>query len=259
MPLFGRHAGMIVRRANAVGLKNGGHLLGIFAAEAIDDRRLAGVATEHFDRLRRPIDQRQDAIDQVRADRSCRPAPAGSRSPSWRDNVVADPRRGRRREGVQAGLRKPLREHGHLPIFGPKVVPPMADAMGLVDREPPHVDSPRRAAKTNRSPAAPERRNKQAKLPLGEARFRPRAVRRANMSAVQASRRIAARSQAIDLIFHQRNQRGDDDVGRIVQQRRHLIAQRLAAAGRHHHQRIASGQRRGDCLGLQGAQRSNPQ
>ena len=48
-----------------------------------------------------------------------------------------------------------------------------------------------------------------------------------------------------DLVRHQRDQRRDDDTDARPQQRRDLVGERLAAAGRHQHQRVAAG---GDML-----------
>ena len=47
-----------------------------------------------------------------------------------------------------------------------------------------------------------------------------------------------------DLVVHQRDQRADDDrdalAGAMANDRRHLVAQALAAAGRHQHQGVAA-------------------
>ena len=52
-------------------------------------------------------------------------------------------------------------------------------------------------------------------------------------AAVQASRRNPAPLQVLHLIFHQRDQRRDHQCRAGSHQRRHLIAQRFAATGRH--------------------------
>ncbi len=44
-----------------------------------------------------------------------------------------------------------------------------------------------------------------------------------------------------DLVVHQRDQRRDDHRAPVAQQRRHLVAEALAGAGRHQHQRVAAG------------------
>ena len=45
--------------------------------------------------------------------------------------------------------------------------------------------------------------------------------------------------QRVDLVFHQRDQRGHHDADARTQQRRDLITHRLAAAGRHQHNGVA--------------------
>ena len=57
---------------------------------------------------------------------------------------------------------------------------------------------------------------------------------------IQHRRLDASLDQARDLVAHQRNQRRDHDAAALAQQRRQLIAQRFAAAGRHQHQAIAA-------------------
>ena len=46
--------------------------------------------------------------------------------------------------------------------------------------------------------------------------------------------------ERVDLVLHQRDQRRDDDADAVAQERGDLVAQRLAAAGRHEHERVAA-------------------
>ena len=48
------------------------------------------------------------------------------------------------------------------------------------------------------------------------------------------------------LVVNQRNERADDDRQTVLNHRGQLVAQRLAAAGRHDHEDIALGERRVD-------------
>ncbi len=50
----------------------------------------------------------------------------------------------------------------------------------------------------------------------------------------------AGLAQCVDLVLHQRDQRRHHDAGAMPQQRGNLVAQGLATAGRHQHQRIAA-------------------
>ena len=60
--------------------------------------------------------------------------------------------------------------------------------------------------------------------------------------------------QLLHLVLHQRDQRRDDHRQPVEQQRRDLVAQRLAAAGGHDRQRIAPGQHVLDHLALERAE-----
>ena len=62
----------------------------------------------------------------------------------------------------------------------------------------------------------------------------------AGQRGIQHRRLDAGLEQARDLVAHQRDQRRDHDAAALAQQRRQLVAQRLAAAGRHQHQAIAA-------------------
>ena len=57
--------------------------------------------------------------------------------------------------------------------------------------------------------------------------------------------RTPLRDERVDLILHQRDQRRHDDADARPHERGDLVAERLAAAGRHQHERVAAGRRRG--------------
>ena len=57
---------------------------------------------------------------------------------------------------------------------------------------------------------------------------------------IEAGRAHAGLCEGVDLVLHQRDQRRDHDAGAFAQQGRQLVAQRLAAAGGHQHQRVAA-------------------
>ena len=71
-------------------------------------------------------------------------------------------------------------------------------------------------------------------------------LRLASQGRIEKGGRNAQFVQCADLVLHQRNQRRDDQRRTVAQQRGYLVAQRLAAAGGHQHQRIAAGQHRVD-------------
>ena len=55
---------------------------------------------------------------------------------------------------------------------------------------------------------------------------------------IQERRSDAGLAQRADLVLHQRDQRRDDDADAVAHESRNLIAQRLAAARRHQHERV---------------------
>ena len=154
---------------------------------------------------------------------------------------------------MDAGRRKPFTEQGQLAVFGPEVMAPLADAVGLVDREPLHaylreqveqvgVDQSLRGCEEQ-----PEFTGGQSVADL------PPLVRR--QSRVKCRGGIADRLQGIDLVFHERHQRRDDDVGRLVDQRRQLVAEAFSSAGRHHDERVVAGETSADGVSLERPQR----
>ena len=80
---------------------------------------------------------------------------------------------------------------------------------------------------------------------------------RRSTRAVEARRRDAAGDQAVDLVLHQRDQGRDDEREPVVaDERRHLEAERLAAAGRQHDDAVAPLEHGADGRALQRPQRS---
>ena len=61
-----------------------------------------------------------------------------------------------------------------------------------------------------------------------------------------------ARRERLDLILHERDERRDDDREVVAQERRQLVAERLAGAGRHNDEHVAACQRRLAGLALAG-------
>ena len=129
--------------------------------------------------------------------------------------------------------------HARLAVFRAELVAPLRDAMRLVDREQRELQARQPLQRAVRQ--QPLRRDvEQIELlldqvardaaRLGRIEFR---MQRAGGDAELAQRR--------DLIVHQRDQRRDHHRGAGPAQRRHLVADALAAAGRHQHQRVAAG------------------
>ena len=134
---------------------------------------------------------------------------------------------------------------------------PTAAGTRAGNRAPTAIRSAPRRWRTARSPrASSSSRQRGVDQPLGRdvergrarrrrARARSRARFRRVLRRVEERRAHAELQQRRDLVLHQRDQRRDDDPGAGAHQRRDLVAQRLAAAGRHQHQRVAAARRRG--------------
>ena len=146
---------------------------------------------------------------------------------------------GGRRQRQQRHLREALLEDAERLVVAAEIVAPLRDAMRLVDRE-------------QRDPAAPQhveamRHHQPLRRHVQESSAPSRAARSIAAASPRRQRGIqrggahAGLAQRVDLVLHQRDQRRDDDADPGPQQRRQLIAQRFAAAGRHQHDRIAAG------------------
>ncbi len=161
--------------------------------------------------LRAQVDARHDAVDEVRpverADQHARIA-----QPQLRDDVGAHALGGGRRVGVQARVGKAVAERGELAILRPEIVPPLADAVRLVDGE---ARAPRRAPRARGSAASAAVRARRTPGDSGPTAISRSASRLSSdaHAAVQRRGRVAAVAQPVDLVLHQRDQRRDDDVG----------------------------------------------
>src|SRR5205823_9964777 len=132
--LPGLHASVIVRRTDAAGSEMRGHVFGVAAREAIDDRRFAVMPVQGVTHLGAYVDARHDPVDEVR---SIEPADEDSRldEPELGDDVFPHALGGGRRVRVKARVWQALAKRGELAVLRPEVVTPLADAVRLVDRE----------------------------------------------------------------------------------------------------------------------------
>ena len=224
------------------------------ARRAIDDAGLAAVPLEHVEDLRLHLRAREHAIHQVRpierADQLLGVAQA-----ELRDDVAPHARGRGRGVGVQADRRPALAQPRELAILGTEVVAPLADAVRLVDGD--EADRARRQQIQEPIGAIADqplgRDIQQLILALAHAARHFRLALRRHR-AVVAGRRHAVADQRVDLVLHQRDQRRHHHRQAFAGDRRRLEAQRLAAAGRQHQQRVAAGQHRIHRLTLQRAE-----
>ncbi len=145
------------------------------------------------------------------------------------------PIRGRRqRDARDAG--KAIGEARERAVLRTELMAPLRHAMRLVDREQRERDA-REPVERAVAEQAFGRDIQQVERALRQiTRDLARLVR--IKLRVQRAGGDADLTKCRDLIVHQRDQRRDDDRGARPAQRRHLVAQALAAPGRHQHQRI---------------------
>jgi hypothetical protein len=164
---------------------------------------------------------------------------AGAAQRQPRDDLRAGllGRGGRHRDPRHRG--PPLVQHGQAQVVGPEVVPPLRHAVRLVDgeqRDRAAVEQPQR-----RFGAEPLRRQvEQVQLAVHE-RVLDAPPRIGILGRVEEARLHAEHVQRVDLVLHEGDQRRDDHAGALAHLRGDLIAQRLAAAGRHERDRVAAG------------------
>ncbi len=134
--------------------------------------------------------------------------------------------------------REALGEHGQADIFGTEIMPPLRHAMCLVDRKQRDAGATeQREAARRQEPLG--RDVEQVQLACDQLRLDRRGLAR-GQGGIEHCRPDPDLDQARDLVAHQCDQRGDHDTAAFPQQRRQLIAQRFAAAGRHQHQAVAA-------------------
>ena len=169
-----------------------------------------------------------------------------------REDLVADHRGrggGAREHG---GPRQVGEQPADLEILRAEVVPPFADAMGLVHRHQRTREIPQQGAEAGK--AEPLRRDvDEAKGARGE---RPharaqlvRAERRGEVGGLDPSR-----GEGGDLVVHERHQRGNDEAGPRQQGGGQLIGEALAAPGGRDEEQAALGEQDLDGLALAGTE-----
>jgi len=141
------------------------------------------------------------------------------------DDVATHPVGGRGRQGDGGRVAQQAAEIAEPGVVGAKIVPPFADAVGLVDRQqldphrPDHVEKPPAAEPFRRDIDQPE-------LAGGHA-LQPRVLLASRQRAVDETDRQAQRLKLIDLVFHQRDQGRDDQRESVQGHRRQLVAEAL--------------------------------
>ena len=246
--LLRAHARVISPRPAAARRERSGHGIDVLAADAVDDACFSRMAADHFLDLQDFVGTRNDAVAQVRpieiADQDHRLP-----QPQLAADVGAHLLCRRSREGVNRRTGKELAQLAELAVFGTEIVSPVADAMRLVHGERAHASLAQQCAE-RRSGQPLRRHEQQPQRTVGRPPL-DGALILARRHAVQCRRGHADRHERVHLVLHQSDQRRHDDREPVEQQRRRLKAERLPSPGRHHQQRVTSGEHSVDGLALQ--------
>ena len=173
------------------------------------------------------------------------------------DNVLLHGPSRRGRQGDRGRTANLLAKAAQPGIVGPKVVSPFAHAMRFVDRQ---QLQPAAAHRLQEARAAEPLGHDIDQLILagGHAR-QPLRLLVGRERAVDECRRQPQGRERVDLVFHQRDQRRDDQRQSGLHDRGQLVTQALAAAGRHDAQAILAGQHGFDHLALPGPKLGQPE
>ena len=137
-----------------------------------------------------------------------------------------------------------------LPIVGPEIVAPLADAMRFVDRDQSEVhpvDEPPESIER----CALGRNVEQVEIAVAEPLDGALAI---TVGAGQRGCADADRFRTSDLIVHERDERRDDKRRAFARERRELVAKRLAGTRRHDPKRVIAGENASDHLLLNAAE-----
>ena len=243
--------GVIGERRDARPLQGERHLLHVATSRRIDDRHALMVA-EHADQrliLLRVGLRGDDVIPEVRP-----VEPGDDRlrvlQPKLPRDVGTDVRC---RGGGERNGGRPTESLAHLrdpEVARPEVVSPFAYAMRLVDGQQRHAHVLEPLGRTAEVKSL-RRHVEHLDLAAHDARH-PLCDFGGGQGAVQERGGDAAGGEGVNLVLHQRNQRAHDYREARQDERRHLIADGLAPAGRKDNERIATSEHRGDRALLSG-------
>jgi hypothetical protein len=232
------HAGVIRHRADAVFVQELSRLLDLFARQAVHD---AGVArmlgADEVEQLLAAGGLFDDRITDVRAVEGGDEFTGVVELQAVRD-LVARLLVGRGRERDARHVGKLLVQDRQADVFRAEIVAPLRDAVRLVDREQRDARIVEQVEAALRHQALGRHVDQVDFAGAHQAFDAQRFLE--GLGRIQEGRAHADFFQRIDLVLHQRDQRRDDHAHALAQQRGDLVAQRLAAAGRHQDQGVAA-------------------
>ncbi len=232
------HAGVVGHGPHPVLVEEFGRLLHLLARQAVDDAAVAAMlAGDEVQQLLAAVGLLDDLVADVGpVERGHELHRVFQLQPVH--DLVAGLLVGRGGEGDARHVGELLVQHRQLDVLGPEVVAPLRYAVGLVDGEQGDVRILEQVQAALRH--QPFRRHVH-QVDLAGAHQALDAVRfLVGLGRVEEGGAHAHLGQCVDLVLHQRDQRRDHHAHAVADQRRDLVAQRLAAAGGHQYQRVAA-------------------
>ena len=201
--------------------------------EKAEQLRVPVLRPAHLEVEIRPVKARGDLIGRLQVEQA--------------HDVAADRLRCRRGERAQARPNgQPFDERLDLQIAGAEILPPLADAMCLVDDD---LRNLRMAGKVEKQLRQQAFRRDIDDLVNAISRVLKRQHKLARRErAVKIGRAHAVLQKRADLVAHQRNQRRNDERHAREHERRDLVAERLARARGHDGHHVSPGEDRRDDL-----------
>ena len=235
----GFEAGMIGQRSTPARAQPSRGLLGRASRETVNDSSIGRMFRgEKMPQLLQRALLRDDAVEQVRS-----VVPRGE-NPRFRQPQLCDdvaPRRAVRGRGQRHDGHpwEALFEDRELLVLLAEIVPPLRDAVRLVNGKKGEA-SVRQQLQTTRchQPLRRDIEEIEGGVPNSALDRGSLGRRQPRVEGRRAHPRLA---QSVNLVLHQRDQRGYHDADARTQQRRDLVTHRLAAAGRHQHDGVAAG------------------
>ena len=230
--------GVVRQRRDALRGEELGGLLDRLAREAVDDARIARVfGAQQLEELAARLVLGRDAVGDVG------PVEAGDELPRVLQleplgDLGVGGAGGRGGEGDARDVRPPLVQLGEREVVGPEVVAPLGDAVRLVDGEQRDAAAFEQV-RGGRNAESLGGEVEQVELAREEERLDHPAFVEV-LRGVEEARADAERGERVDLILHERDQRGDDHSDARPDQGRDLVAERLPPAGGHEHDRVAT-------------------
>ena len=246
-PRLHLHAGVVGQGGEAVGVEGGGDVVRLALGEAIDDAALAPTGVEEAQHLLRRAGLLGGAIADVGA------VEAGDEAVVSADLQMVDDLRSRgriRRRGERNARQvgEHVHEAGEGAVFGPEIMAPLRKAVGLIDRDEREAGG----FEPVEGLGLQERfRSHVEEVQLAPLDVAPEEILfRTPEPGIERRRLDPGLPERRHLVFHQRNERRDDEAHARADQRRDLVAERLASACRHQDERVMAGDHMLDDLPL---------